>query len=65
MPVVSPEKLIALQLQAEGIRNICVLAHVVRLPGNSLLGFSCLTSYSRRMRLPDVSHFVETCDDEL
>ncbi|KAI4260642.1 MAG: hypothetical protein LQ352_000204 [Teloschistes flavicans] len=28
MPVVSPEKLIALQQQAEGIRNICILAHV-------------------------------------
>ncbi|KAL8773792.1 MAG: hypothetical protein Q9194_004234 [Teloschistes cf. exilis] len=28
MPVVSPEKLVALQQHAEGIRNICILAHV-------------------------------------
>ena len=28
MPVVTPEKLIALQRQADGVRNICILAHV-------------------------------------
>ncbi|KAL8693557.1 MAG: hypothetical protein Q9218_001643 [Villophora microphyllina] len=28
MPVVNPEKLVALQQHAEGIRNICILAHV-------------------------------------
>ncbi|KAI9837243.1 MAG: hypothetical protein M1819_000317 [Sarea resinae] len=28
MPVVSPEKLVGLQHNAEGIRNICILAHV-------------------------------------
>ncbi|KAF2733593.1 elongation factor 2 [Polyplosphaeria fusca] len=28
MPVVAPEKLVALQQAAEGVRNICILAHV-------------------------------------
>ncbi|KAL8717057.1 MAG: hypothetical protein Q9225_005665 [Loekoesia sp. 1 TL-2023] len=28
MPVVNPEKLIALQRRADGVRNICILAHV-------------------------------------
>ncbi|KAI9736918.1 MAG: Cytoplasmic GTPase/eEF2-like protein (ribosomal biogenesis) [Claussenomyces sp. TS43310] len=28
MPVVSPEKLVSLQRDADGIRNICILAHV-------------------------------------
>lgn len=32
MPVVPSDKLVALQQAADGIRNICILAHVVRLP---------------------------------
>src|SRR3546814_518997 len=28
MPVVSPEKLVALQRAPDGVRNICILAHV-------------------------------------
>jgi hypothetical protein len=34
MPVVSPDRLIALQQAADGVRNICILAHVVRLTGS-------------------------------
>jgi hypothetical protein len=34
MPVVSPDKLIALQQAADGVRNICILAHVVRSTGS-------------------------------
>ncbi|KAI9766210.1 MAG: Cytoplasmic GTPase/eEF2-like protein (ribosomal biogenesis), partial [Candelina submexicana] len=30
MPVVNPEKLVGLQRSSEAVRNICILAHVVR-----------------------------------